>query len=44
MCIWRIILKFILCNWDRDMDWVDLAEVRDKWWAFLNAVMNLRIS
>jgi hypothetical protein len=22
------------------MDWIKLAEVRDKWWALVNAVMN----
>jgi hypothetical protein len=25
------------------MDWIELAEDRDKWWAFVNAVMNLQI-
>jgi len=25
-----------------EMDWIDLAQVRDKWPVFLNAVMNLR--
>jgi hypothetical protein len=25
------------------MDWMDLAEVRDRWWAIVNAVMNLRV-
>jgi hypothetical protein len=23
------------------MDWIDLAEDRDRWWAVVNAVMNL---
>ena len=23
------------------MDWINLAQNRDRWWAFLNAVMNL---
>jgi hypothetical protein len=24
-------------------DWMDLAHDRDKWWALVNAVMNLRV-
>jgi len=26
------------------LDWIDLAQCRDRWWALLNAVMNLRVS
>ena len=25
------------------VDWIDLAEERDRWWALLNAAMNLRV-
>jgi hypothetical protein len=25
------------------MDWIELAEDRDRWWAFANAVMYLRV-
>jgi len=25
-----------------DMDWIYLAKERDKWWALVNAVMNLQ--
>jgi hypothetical protein len=25
------------------MDWNELAEVRDRWWALVNAVMNLQV-
>jgi len=26
-----------------DLDWIDLAQDRDKWWALVNAVMSLRV-
>jgi len=25
------------------MDWIDLVQNRDRWWAVVNAVMNIRI-
>ena len=27
----------------RGMDWIDLAQVRDRWRALVNAVMKLRV-
>ena len=37
----RVILKWIFEKWDEGMDWIDLAQNRDRWWALVNAVMNL---
>ena len=39
----RIILKCIFKRWIGDMDWIDLAQDRDRWPAFVNAVMNLQL-
>jgi len=27
-------------GWE-DMDWINLSQDRDKWWAFMDMVMNL---
>jgi hypothetical protein len=37
-----IILKCIFEKWIGGMDWIDLAEGRDRWWVVI-AVMNLRV-
>ena len=37
----KIDLKEVECE---GMDWIELATDRDRWWALLNAVMNLRVT
>jgi len=37
----RIILRWILRKWDGGMDWIDLAQDRDRWQALVNMIMNL---
>jgi hypothetical protein len=39
----RIIFKWIFEKWGGDIDWIDLDQNTDRWWALVNAVMNLRI-
>ena len=41
----RIILRWIFRKWDvGDMDWIELAQDRDRWRALGNSVMNLRVT
>ena len=39
----NIVLKLIFENWVRGMDWFDLAQDRDRWWARVDAGTNLRV-
>jgi len=40
-------IKMIFRKWDGEggggMDWIDLAEDKDRWRALVNAVMNLQL-
>jgi hypothetical protein len=40
----REILKWTYKKWNGGgMDWIDMAQDRDRWWALVNALMNLRV-
>jgi len=39
-----VLLRWIFRKWDvRGMDWIELAQDRDRWWALVTAVMKLRV-
>jgi hypothetical protein len=40
----RIILKWIFERLGGGVEWIDLAQDRDKWRALVYTVMNLRVS
>ena len=41
---WEYNIKMDLQEMEcRDMDWIDVAQDRDRWWALVNAVMNLLV-
>jgi hypothetical protein len=36
------LVKIYFSNQEGGIDWIDLAEDRDRWWALAYAVMNLQ--
>jgi hypothetical protein len=40
----RAILKWIFEKWVESMNWIDLAQDRDRWRFLVNAATNLQIS
>jgi len=40
----RITVRWMFRKWDvGGMDWNELAQGRDRWWALVNAVMSLQV-
>ena len=39
----KIILKWIVKKQEGGVDWIDLAQYTDKWWAHVKAVINVRV-
>ena len=39
----KIILKWCFKKRDGGMEWIDLVQNRDRWWALVNTVMYLRV-
>ena len=40
---WKIILRWICRKWNGGIDLIDLPQDRERWWAFVDAVMNCRV-
>jgi hypothetical protein len=42
-CRWEENIKMDLKKWDGRMDWMELAQDRDRWRALVNALMSLPV-
>jgi hypothetical protein len=40
----RVLLKWIFKNWYGNMDWIDLAQDRDRWRSVVQVAINLGVS
>jgi hypothetical protein len=40
---WEDNIKMDLQKWDGSMDWIELAQDRDRWRPIVNTVMNVRV-
>jgi hypothetical protein len=38
-----ILLKWLFKKWDGGMNWIELAQGRDRWQSVVNSVINLRV-
>jgi hypothetical protein len=38
-----IILRWIFRKWEGGIDWINLAQDKNRWRALVNSVMNLRV-
>ena len=41
---WENNIKTDLQEVGRGIDWIELAQDRDRWWTVVNAVMNLQVT
>jgi hypothetical protein len=40
---WEDNIKMVLLEMGWGVDWIDVAEDRDRWWALVNTGMNFRV-